>query len=90
MSAVAGLRTEHRHLKVVVDWLLVGATLAILGYMAVSLLNNWGATDKGHLLRELALPRGSPSAPCLWSTRPTGLLSGGSTGGRRQADGSGQ
>ena len=43
-------------MKAVAEWLLVGATLAILGYVAVSLLNNWGATDKGHLLRELALP----------------------------------
>jgi hypothetical protein len=56
MSAVAGLRTEHRHVKAVCDWLLVSVTLVILGFVAVSLLNNWGATDKGHLLRELALP----------------------------------
>ena len=36
--------------------LLIAASVAILSYVAVSLLHNWSVVDKGGLLREFALP----------------------------------
>ncbi|HWI04684.1 MAG TPA: hypothetical protein VNT52_12810 [Acidimicrobiales bacterium] len=56
VSAVATLRHEYKQVKAVVDWLIAAITFGILGYVAVSLLNNWGVTDKGSLAREFALP----------------------------------
>ena len=56
LSVVAGLRREHQSVKALVDGLVVAASLGILAYVAVSLAHNWGATDKGGLLRQLALP----------------------------------
>jgi hypothetical protein len=35
---------------------MVAASLGILTYVAPSLVHNWGTTDKGGLLRQLALP----------------------------------
>ena len=56
LSAAAALRAEHRNVKVVADSLVVAASVAILGYVAISLLHNWPAINKGTLLREFALP----------------------------------
>jgi hypothetical protein len=56
LSVVAGLRREHQSVKALVDGLMVAASLGILAYVAVSLVHNWGATDMGGLLRQLALP----------------------------------
>lgn len=56
LSVAAARRAEHRMVKVVADSVLIVASVAILSYVAVSLLHNWSAVDKGDLVREFALP----------------------------------
>ena len=56
MSGISSLDPERRPVKKLADALIVVAGLWFLVYATVSLLGNWGTTDKGDLLRELALP----------------------------------
>lgn len=58
LSVVAGLRREHQSVKALVDGLMVAASLGILAYVAVSLVHNWGATDKGSSCGSLHCPSG--------------------------------
>jgi hypothetical protein len=56
MSVVADQKKEHRPVKKLVDLLIAVGGSAILVYVTVSLIDNWGALDKSHLLRQFAMP----------------------------------
>lgn len=55
MSAVAAQRHEHRQMKLA-DGVIAIASIALLLYVIVSLVNNWGSLDRGDLLQQFALP----------------------------------
>lgn len=56
MSVVAEQKKEHRPVKRLVDFLIAVAGWALLLYVVVSLIDNWGALDKSHLVRQFAMP----------------------------------
>jgi hypothetical protein len=56
VSVVAARKPEHRAAKRLADGLLLMASAALLLYVVVSLVNNWGSIDKGDLLQQFALP----------------------------------
>lgn len=56
MSIVAAQKPEHRQVKKLVDGLMVVASIWLLLYVVVGLVNNWGSLDKGDLLQQFALP----------------------------------
>lgn len=56
VSVVAAQRPEHRQVKVFVQGLIAVASVTLLGYVAVSLADNWNVTDKGELFHQFALP----------------------------------
>lgn len=56
VSVVAEQKKEHRPVKRVVDFVLAAGGWAMLLYVGASLINNWEALDKHHLVRQFALP----------------------------------
>jgi hypothetical protein len=56
LSVVADQKKEHRPVKKLVDFLIAVGGWAILLYVAVSLIDNWSALDKSHLVRQFAMP----------------------------------
>lgn len=56
MSVVAARQREHRQVRAVVDGILTCAGIGLLGYVSVSLINDWESLDKADLAQQLALP----------------------------------
>lgn len=56
MSVVASRQREHRQVKKLVELTLASVSVGLLLYVVISLVDNWGAIDKGDLSREFALP----------------------------------
>lgn len=56
LSAVAGTDEKLASVKTFIDGLLGLVGLAIIALTAISLVGNWDDLDKGHVLRQLALP----------------------------------
>ena len=56
ISVVADQKKEHRPVKKFVDFVIAAGGWALLLYVTVSLIDNWGALDKSHLLRQFAMP----------------------------------